>query len=254
MILIFPALAALARDKTGEITGVQLVYLDCWTGQKAKADLTQSVGSFIGSPVQIQKGTDAIFLAEGVETALSLKEAGLKGDIYATLSVSNIQSMGDFLQDTSRPVVICADADAENSPARKTVEQTTSFLKDRGFTISVIRPDLTKGDFNDILRKEGIQAVQAYFKDYLRHSPHWEEEFKKQYLATHPERTVKINNSSSQSKPLTPSQIIGKFKFLTEQINTLENKGIVERLTKERNNLVASILQDNTLMTRIRQR
>ena len=58
----------------------------------------------------------------------------------------------------------------------------------------------------------------------------------------------------SQSTPLTPPQVIGKFKFLTEQINTLENKGIIERLTKERNNLVTSILQDNTLMTHIRIR
>ncbi|GAO97376.1 multifunctional conjugation protein TraI [Caedimonas varicaedens] len=271
----FPVLAALARNKTGKVTGVQLVFLDRWTGQKAKADLTkQSVGSFIGSPVQIQKGSGVIFLAEGVETALSLKEAGLKGDIYATLSVSNIQGMGAFLQDKSRPVVICADADAENSPARKTVEEAASFLKDQGLAVSVIRPDLTKGDFNDILRKEGISAVQAYFRDYLKdgpeltskasqpkvptsppsHSPYWEEEFKKQYLAAHPERATQKTITPSQSTPLTPSQIIGKFKFLTEQINTLENKSIVERLTKERNSLVAFILQDNTLMTRIRLR
>ncbi len=271
----FPAMAALARDKTGKVTGVQLVFLDRWTGQKAKADLTkQSVGSFIGCPVQIQKGTGAIFLAEGVETALSLKETGLKGDIYATLSVSNIQGMGDFLQDKSRPIVICADADAENSPARKTVEEAMSFLKDQGFTVSVIRPEQSKGDFNDILRKEGIQAVQAYFRDYLKDAltlapnasqskiktsslslpSHWEEEFKKQYLAIHPERAMKISNNPSQSKPLTPQQMIGKFKFLTEQINTLENKGIIERLTKERNSLGISILQDNILMTRIRLR
>jgi len=77
-----PALAALARDVYGTVTAVQLIYLEAVTGNRAAVDLRkQSFGVVKGSYVQIQKGGGAVFVAEGVETALSVKEAGVKGSI-----------------------------------------------------------------------------------------------------------------------------------------------------------------------------
>ncbi|MBL9029648.1 MAG: toprim domain-containing protein, partial [Caedimonas sp.] len=260
----FPALAALARNKEGAVTAVQLVYLNPETGQKAACDLKkQSFGLIKGSYVQIQKGSGAVFVAEGVETALSIREAGVKGDIYAALGVANFRNLGAFMSDRNRPFIICADQDGEGSVSHKAVEKAVTSLTEGGLSVSVIRPDTAQGktDFNDILRQHGVSAIQQYFRTYPGQTPdltpqppalplssHWEEEFKRKYLADHPERA---SSKKTSDKTLTPHVMIARFKFLTEQINTLENKTIVESLTKRRDDLVRSVFQNNAVMSGI---
>ena len=169
----FPALAALARNKEGAVTAVQLVYLNAETGQKAACELKkQSFGLIKGSYVQIQKGSGAVFVAEGVETALSIREAGVKRDIYAALGVANFRNLGAFMSDRNRPLIICADQDGEGSVSHKAVEKAVQVLKAEGLHVCVIRPDDSygKADFNDILKREEREGIKKYFKDYL-HPP-----------------------------------------------------------------------------------
>ena len=166
----YPALAALARDKDGTVKAIQLIFLDTVTGNKAHIEVRkQSYGMLKGAYVQLQKGEGAVFMAEGVETALSVKEAGVKGSIYAALGISNFKNASLFLEDKNRPLILCADQDGEGSPAYKTVEKAAEFLKEKGFGVSVIRPDVAQGtgDFNDVLRHAGIEGVRKYFKEHL---------------------------------------------------------------------------------------
>lgn len=89
-----PALITFARDKDKQITGGQTIYLDKDTGNKvAKRSLRKISGSF----VEIQPKGDGInesmtIIAEGVETALSIQEVGIKGRILCSLGVSNIKN------------------------------------------------------------------------------------------------------------------------------------------------------------------
>lgn len=166
----YPALVSLARDSYGTVTALQVVYLDEETGNKADVELKkQSFGMVKGSYVQIQKGQGSVLIAEGVETALSVREAGVKGDIYAALGISNFRNAGSVIQDKTRPIVICADQDGEGSPAHKAVEKAVDVLGEEGFSVSVIRPSAKYGkeDFNDVLKRQGVTGVRAYFEEYV---------------------------------------------------------------------------------------
>ncbi|MBL9029373.1 MAG: toprim domain-containing protein, partial [Caedimonas sp.] len=165
----YPALASLARDSYGTVTALQLVYLDVETSNKADVDLKkQSFGLVKGSYVQIQKGDGAVFVAEGVETALSIREADVKGDIYAALGIANFKNMSSLIQDKTQPIVMCADQDGEGSPSHKVVEKAKKSLEGEGFSVSVIRPSKEQGkqDFNDVLKREGVERVRRYLEVY----------------------------------------------------------------------------------------
>ena len=89
-----PALAVFGRNRKGQITSAQLTYLDPQTAGKAP-DLTvkkRSQGVIKDSFVVLQKHFEApLYVAEGVETALSIKQAGVQGSIIAALGVSNMR-------------------------------------------------------------------------------------------------------------------------------------------------------------------
>ena len=79
------ALAAIARNDAGELRAIQLTYLD-GSGQKAKSKdghpFTKPIfGKPKGAFVEVQKGEKAhpVLIAEGVETALSVKTSQVTG-------------------------------------------------------------------------------------------------------------------------------------------------------------------------------
>jgi phage/plasmid primase-like uncharacterized protein len=167
---VYPAVVALARNKDGIIKADQLIFLDRDTAEKADCEINKkSFGLLRGSYFQVQKGDGAVFLAEGVETALSIKEAGVKGDIYAVLGSENFKNASLFVEDKSRPIIICADQDGEGSNSHKVVDKAVSLLKEEDLNVSVIRPSAEQGnqDFNDILKREGISGLKEYFKDHI---------------------------------------------------------------------------------------
>ena len=74
----FPALIAFARDESGNVTGGQRLLLDSTTYGKAKVDIPKkSFGYISGSFVEVAKPEkpNIIIIAEGLETALSVKQA-----------------------------------------------------------------------------------------------------------------------------------------------------------------------------------
>jgi Ti-type conjugative transfer relaxase TraA len=157
----YPCLMAAARSAEGSITAVQLTFLNPQTA--SKADIVtpkKSYGVLKGSAVTLQEDKDSylLFVAEGVETALSLKSAGLKGTIKASLGLSNIKRLVPESPHTR--VVICADHDALDSPATQSLEKSIITLKEKGFAVTVIKPDKLHEDFNDVLKREGFHKVK----------------------------------------------------------------------------------------------
>ncbi|MBY0291679.1 MAG: hypothetical protein K2W92_00070, partial [Alphaproteobacteria bacterium] len=123
----YPCLMAAARSPQGGITAIQLTFLNSKTATKADLSVAKkSFGVLKGSAVTLQeeKSSNVLFVAEGVETALSLKEVGLKGTIKATLGLSSIKRItpenslnGSLLNEKpNTQIVVCADHDPLDSP------------------------------------------------------------------------------------------------------------------------------------------
>ena len=163
----FSALVAFARNQEGRITGGQNILLNSKTDTKAEVAVNKrSFGVIKGSFVTLQQDkskTGFTFLAEGLETALSLKQAGIQGKIVATLGVYNFKN---YTPDPSeKSVVLCADNDGHGSASFKILDQTfEKFYNDGVETYSVYPPN--KGDdFNDVLQKAGPQGVQSILQE-----------------------------------------------------------------------------------------
>jgi ATP-dependent exoDNAse (exonuclease V) alpha subunit len=187
--IFYPALLSLARDKEGVITGCQVTYLDPETGSKAQ-DMKVSKRSYgqVGhSFVQIQKGEDNIgghsdqgdqgdqgdrsaqntlYVAEGVETALSLKESGIQGRIVAGLGLHNLGKADHLILDNlngplkDHKIILIADNDGEDHPSRRQVEKIVEGYRDRGIMAQIIMPEESGTDFNDTLKQNGPHEVK----------------------------------------------------------------------------------------------
>lgn len=111
--LSYPCLAAFGRALNGRLSSVQLTKLTeegkralAPDGQKlAKIHYGIAKGSFVC--LQEDKTVCRVFIAEGIETALSIKDAGVKGIIVASLGINNIPNY----QGSEKEVILCGDND-----------------------------------------------------------------------------------------------------------------------------------------------
>ena len=164
------ALVSVAKDLGGNTTAIQLTYLTA-EGERAKDKVGEkygkkSFGVVKGSFVELQKGdtNSPIVLAEGVETALSVKEAGIKGSIYCSLGTSNMES----LEVKGRDVIIAGDWDGStDKPSWLSTEKAKASLEEKGNRVQIILPvgntnsSDKKLDFNDLLTSDGVKSLQS---------------------------------------------------------------------------------------------
>ncbi|WP_325100671.1 toprim domain-containing protein [Rickettsia tamurae] len=157
----YPALIVFARDEEGQITGGQSIYLHKETA--AKADIAvnkRSFGKITGSFVAVQQSNEQnnniTIIAEGVETALSLQEAGLKSNILCSLGVTNIKN---YQPKANERIIIAADNDGQNALSIKVVANAKETLEQKGAIVSVTMPK-DHGDFNDILKTQGPEPIR----------------------------------------------------------------------------------------------
>ncbi len=181
----FPALIAFARDKGGNVTGGQRLLLDGKSGGKAKVDVPKkSFGYISGSFVEVSnpkwnlenlsgqllKSHETItIIAEGLETALSVKQAlgehsekkGITNEvqILCSLGISNIKN---YRAKKGEKIIIAADNDGENSITGKTTLNAKILLEEKGAFVEVVKPD-RKGDFNDLLQQGESKLINSLF-------------------------------------------------------------------------------------------
>jgi ATP-dependent exoDNAse (exonuclease V) alpha subunit len=163
-----PALLAFARNPQGQITAYQAIYLDAHTNGKAQhlEASKKPHGVLKGSAVTLQEdkeGKGMTYIAEGLETALSLKEAGIKGEILASLGQSNMGA----LSPKGHTVVLVGDYDGDNHPrTHSTLFKIAQSYKSKGHKVHTVYPT-TEGkqklDFNDLLQQKGPQSIQEAF-------------------------------------------------------------------------------------------
>ncbi|WP_022669773.1 toprim domain-containing protein [Hippea alviniae] len=123
-----------------------------------------------GYSVHFGEPLDSLALVEGIETALSIKEALPILPIWATLSASNMPDVEIPLG--IRNVYIFYDKDKSDTGYKAALENAKKLLKEnKGIHVYLIPPPMdipenSKGvDFNDVLLKKGKEAVVLSFKE-----------------------------------------------------------------------------------------
>lgn len=194
----YPAILVFARNVHGDITGGQQILLDKASYTKANIDIPKrSFGKIAGSFVSVgditttnntkkeehsSSKSQITVIAEGLETALSVKQAltnsytqqSVQIKVLCSLGISNISN---YPASQNEKIIIAADNDGEHANTRKTIDQATKTLEARGAFVYVVAPSC-HGDFNDLLIQEGENSVQLAFKRAInKHSSTTLEQF-----------------------------------------------------------------------------
>ena len=151
------AIVAFARDGSGQITGGQQILLDPATYKKADiAAPKKSFGKIAGSFVEVGSHPNSnnkenndnkiTVIAEGLETALSIKQAGVEARIICSLGLGNIKN---YQPQSGERIIIAADHDKIGSNSEKIIEDTKNILSKQALVITIKPKEL--GDFNDVL-------------------------------------------------------------------------------------------------------
>jgi len=155
-----PALLAITRNKDDHVQAVQAIYLDETSGMKAGRNVQKRTFSSVsGSGVIISKGLDkdaVTYLAEGVETALSIRDAVQHERVVAVLGKQNFAKVDPAL--TTQNIVLCLDNDGKSIQDDKLVKQAVERLEQAGRQVLLAYPK-HKGDFNDVAKTQGVEGV-----------------------------------------------------------------------------------------------
>ena len=164
-----PSLVAIAHDKDGKLQAAQLIYLDAKTANKNKqlTVIKRSLGHLRGTHVELttNKKAQNIFIAEGIETALSIAASYPEDRVICSLGISNIRNIE--LNSEQKNIIICADNDGSDSHTQLVIEKAAYALKAKGATVSIVRPETGPQDFNDVLKESGIKAVKSHIDHIL---------------------------------------------------------------------------------------
>lgn len=157
-----PALLSIARDDQGNINHLQAIRLDPRTGDKDRQSkiIKQTYGAMRGCVVDLNKKltSDTTYLAEGVETGLSILESHKDARVMALLSKSNFLNV-DPNQLTEK-VVLCLDNDGQKTFSDEIIKKAIQRLQDAGKMVSVVMPQKVGHDFNDVLKQEGVGVLK----------------------------------------------------------------------------------------------
>lgn len=158
-----PALLVIGKSCEGVVQGVQAIFL---TPEGKKLDCQEpkrSYGLIKGSAIALHEGGNLYGLAEGVETALSVATALPQLTVFASLgSLTNFSAMN--LQGKKNTLIVFADNDGEQSASLVKTHKAISELTEKGMNVLLCMPPEPGQDFNDVLRKQGIEGVKRCAK------------------------------------------------------------------------------------------
>ncbi len=132
-------------------------------------------------------------IAEGLETALSVKQAlsehsqeadeTKKVRILCSLGISNIKN---YRPREGEKIIIAADNDGPDSITGKTVINAKVLLEEKGAFVEVVKPD-RKGGFNDLLKAGESKLINSLFAPVIAsHSAKTLEEYVRAQAETKP--------------------------------------------------------------------
>jgi len=168
-----PALITVVRDHAGEAVAVHRTYLAVDDDDPVKVDKApvskprMMLGKVAGGAVRLAGiGDDGVLgLCEGIETGLAMMTAIPGLAVWATLSATNLEQV--HLPPEARRIVILADHDASGAGARA-AETAARRLRAEGRDVAIALPPREGEDFNDLLLREGADAVARIVGEALR--------------------------------------------------------------------------------------
>ena len=146
-----------------------------------------------GCAVHFDEPTDVLGVAEGIETALSVKEALPDMPMWAALSASFMDSLD--IPDTVKKLYIFYDKDKSGAGRKAATKLATRYVPE-GVEIYLIEPPMgipsdSKGvDFNDVLLAQGKDAIVAA---YRKSAPYGKNKERKDTIATQVIKLVEDN-------------------------------------------------------------
>lgn len=154
-----PALIAAVTDLSGHITGAHRTWLAPSGLAKAPVETPRrAMGHLLGHAVRFGIAGDVMTAGEGIETMLSLRDALPDLPLIAALSANHLAAI--LFPPHLRMLYIARDADAAGDHAVATLTARSS---QAGIEARLLVPRL--GDFNDDLRRFGLEAL----REQLRH-------------------------------------------------------------------------------------
>lgn len=174
----YPTLLAAVRSPEGEIVTLHQTVL---TPEGFKAPLKApkrimplSSGRTIrGGAIRLGIPNKVLAIAEGIETALSVTRA-LRIPCWATISASGMESF--IPPEQVKSILIMADKDRSET-GLKAAEKLKARLMRSGVYAEIILPaddipqDAKGVDWNDVLTKGGVEALQQAFEVARTHAP-----------------------------------------------------------------------------------
>lgn len=141
-----PAMVAAVQNREGDIAAILRTFLA--SDGRGKANLKpdkKALGPIRGGAVRLAPPSETLALAEGIETALSVKQAtGIP--TWAALGTSNLTRVE--LPGITREVIIAADNDPNCAGESAAQQAAQRFLRE-GRRVRIVRPPRGK-DFNDM--------------------------------------------------------------------------------------------------------
>ena len=163
----YPALLCFARNEKHEITGHQAIYLNPYNLEK---ETKKSYGSIKGSFVDVAKsdalGQKTTIIAEGIETALSIKEAGIGANIKCSLGISNIMN---YKPEKNEHLILAVDNDGENSRTYQLATKAAEKYREMGARVDITMPEEEGKDYNDLLRENKLETIKNDFSKLVEY-------------------------------------------------------------------------------------
>lgn len=151
----WPALIAGVTDLSGTLTGIQRTWLTRDGLCKAPvANPRRALGHLLGNGVRLQPSDHMLVVAEGLETALSLRAAIPALPLLAALSASHLAAI-TFPPSLLR-LYIASDNDAQGHAAARRLSHRAANASVEAFRLLSVEKD-----WNDDLLTFGLAAVRA---------------------------------------------------------------------------------------------
>jgi putative DNA primase/helicase len=156
-----PAMIAIVRDVSGERTAIHRTYLQ--PDGSGKADVKKPrmmLGPVAGNTVHLGEISEAgvIGIAEGIETGLSVMTACPDLPVWAALSAGNMAKVR--LPPEAARIILLADHDTSKAGIRAARKAAQRFVLE-GRKVWIATPSKAGEDFNDLLMRDGPDAVAA---------------------------------------------------------------------------------------------
>jgi Toprim domain len=157
----WPALIAAVTDLAGGITGAHRTWLDPTDEDKAPVDTPRrAMGHLLGHGVRFSVAGDVMAAGEGIETMLSLRSVLANLPMVAGLSANHLAAL--LFPPTLRRLYVARDDDRAGAVAMATL---TARARTAGIEALKLSPTL--GDFNEDLRRLGVDCLRATLRVQL---------------------------------------------------------------------------------------